>query len=238
MSGGAGASSAGSAGAAGGGGASGSGGAAAGGAGVGGAGAKAGGNGSGGCESFVPCCDATGKSVQPACVGGFPQCPPGSAFPASGVCMPSTACTPTSACGTGAYCDYPDDLCGAGAVGVCKPKPLGCDASFAPICGCDGQVASSDCAAQSNGVDRSAKGGCAVPPKTFACGPIFCQGAPLQYCAHDVSDVAGQPDGWACKSAPPACSGAPSCGCLAKEPCGASCSGDSMGNWTLTCAGG
>lgn len=221
--------------------AAGSGGGAAGGggAGAGTAGAAAGQGGSPPCESFVPCCDGKGNPVTPTCKNGVPECPPGSAFPSSGVCMPpSPGCSPTQPCGSDAWCDYPDDLCGKGAKGVCKQKTTGCDLTYAPVCGCDGKVASNTCAANAAGVDVSAAGGCAPPMGTFACGPSFCEQSPSQYCLHELSDVGGVPDTWQCNPAPDACKVGPSCGCLKGLPCATSCTGDAKGNWTLTCGGG
>ena len=192
----------------------------------------------GGCESLVPCCDASGNPVNPVCNSGSPACPPGSAFPPTGICTPTnTSCTPQKPCAADEWCDYNDNLCGAGEPGSCKKRPQGCDLMYAPICACDGSVAGNECAAQSGGSDVNGKGGCKPPQAMFACGQIFCSVA-QQYCERATSDVGGWPDSYSCKTLPAACATAPSCGCLMNEPCGTLCEGDSMGNLTVTCPGG
>ncbi len=63
-------------------------------------------------------------------------------------------------CPEGEYCDFDDAACGAAGVpGVCRPRPELCDASNAPVCGCDGRSYDSDCAAAAAGVDAGACGG-------------------------------------------------------------------------------
>jgi hypothetical protein len=52
------------------------------------------------------------------------------------------------------YCDYPDETCGAGDFqGECKPRPTFCDIGGKEVCGCDGQLHTSACAAAMIGVD-------------------------------------------------------------------------------------
>jgi hypothetical protein len=108
---------------------------------------------------------------------------------------------------------------------------------WAPVCGCQGFVASNQCDAYAAGVDLDAEGNCKPADGTFSCGSSLCI-VPGFYCEHSVSDVGGTPDGFTCKPTPPACTTAPSCGCLKNEPCGDWCSADAMGDWTLTCPGG
>lgn len=107
-----------------------------------------------------------------------------------------------------------------------------------PVCGCDGMVYTNECEAQSAGVDVDADGQCEPPPGGFPCGPNFCQTA-AQYCLHQISDVAGEPDFYACVDLPAACQqmAVPTCDCLAMEACGDMCSqsGDGL---MLTCPGG
>lgn len=207
--------------------------------GAGAGGAPGGSGGSGGfCESFVPCCDEDGNPVSPICPSGMPECPPGSAFPPSGTCQPTTIdCGPAKPCGADEWCDYPDNLCGKGQPGTCKPKPQGCDFSYAPVCTCDQSVVGNECAAQSVGKDVSGVGGCKPPESMFACGPVFCS-AGQQYCQRVTSDIGGWPDDYACLLMPSACGAAPSCACLAQEPCGSMCEANAQGNLTLTCPGG
>lgn len=209
-------------------------------AGSGGSGATAGSGGSGGfCESFVPCCDSSGNEVSPICPSGMPECPPGASWPppGTGMCSGSSTCSPQKPCASDEYCDYSDDLCGAGDDGTCKKRPQGCGLLYAPVCGCDGNVAGNECSAQSAGQDVSAKGGCTPPSGTFGCGMLFCN-VGTQYCQHSVSDVGGWPDSFSCNELPSSCGSAASCACLAGETCGTWCDTDAGGNLKLTCPGG
>ena len=63
-------------------------------------------------------------------------------------------------CGGNEWCDYPDDLCGAGMNGVCMPQPMVCNLIFAPHCGCDGADHSNACVANANGTDIDHPGNC------------------------------------------------------------------------------
>jgi hypothetical protein len=209
--------------------------------GSGGSGGSSGTGGSGGgipCEGFVPCCDSQGNPVSPICPGGGPaECPPGTTVPPTGICGGDETCSPTMPCSSAEFCDYPDDLCGAGASGTCAPRPEGCEFLYAPVCGCDGAVHSNACAGQTTGSDVSATGGCAPPGGEFACGPLFCQTG-SEYCLRGVSDVGGIPDQYECRPVPPDCGTAPSCACLANEPCGDWCETLAPGAILLTCPGG
>ena len=147
-------------------------------------------------------------------------------------------CSPAQPCAADEYCDYPDDRCGEGVSGKCQPRPVPCDLAYVPVCACDGQTHGNACGARAAGADLNAKGGCPPPVGMFVCGPRFCLAAPKQYCQHAVSDVGGTADEYICKAAPEECAFAPSCGCVKNEPCGAGCTGDKMGNMTLTCPGG
>ncbi len=141
-------------------------------------------------------------------------------------------------CGADEYCDYQDDRCGADdGTGVCTPKPQGCPDIYMPVCACDGTVAGNACDANSQGQDISVLGGCTAPDGMFACGAGFCDKA-TSYCQRTTSDVGGYPDSFTCAPLPDACAGgAPTCACLAAEPCGNMCV-EADGGLTLTCPGG
>jgi hypothetical protein len=210
-----------------------------GGASTGGTGASSGSGGGGGCTSLVPCCDASGNPVNHQCQNGMPVCPPGASFPSAGFCTPSTsgACNPATPCSATEYCDYPDNLCGTGAEGTCKPKPTGCDFNYAPVCTCDGTIASNECAGYTAGNDIDAENDCPPPTNTFACGNVFCQ-VGFEYCQRAVSDVGGEPDTYACKPVPDSCGKTPICSCLVNEPCGQWCQSSGLAQLMLTCPGG
>jgi hypothetical protein len=147
--------------------------------------------------------------------------------PPSGLCggLIPVECKPTE------YCDYADNSCGiADAPGICKRRPDACPLVDRPVCGCDGQIHSSDCIAFSDGFDLSANGGCSLPATSFACGYAVCE-LSTQYCRRDVK-ATDDADVYQCVNLPQACT---SCPCLRSEPCGESCTGDARTGLTLTC---
>ena len=147
-------------------------------------------------------------------------------------------CRDNSHCKKSDYCRIDGACKVTGAkLGRCEPRPRGCDLLYAPVCVCDGTVADNECAGQAGGQDLNAANGCTPPADYFSCGTMFCLLA-SQYCRHEVSDVGGVPDGFSCHSLPGGCGGAPSCSCVAGEPCGDICAGDAQAGLTLTCPGG
>ena len=65
-------------------------------------------------------------------------------------------------CSDDEYCAYePGDLCGqADAQSVCRTRPVACDASFMPVCGCDGETYSNGCSANAAGQGVMSEGEC------------------------------------------------------------------------------
>ncbi len=66
-----------------------------------------------------------------------------------------------ASCNKDEWCDYPTSSCGgADDEGVCRPRPSGCDLSYAPVCGCNGKTYPNECAANQQGMDIRTKGPC------------------------------------------------------------------------------
>jgi hypothetical protein len=143
-----------------------------------------------------------------------------------------------SPCGAGTSCHFSDQQCGDGDVGVCVVDTAACSDIFAPVCGCDGNVYSNPCEAQS--VDVDGRGSCDdAPPGRFACGPVFCVTGEA-YCRRIVSDVSGFPDDFTCEAFPVSCAADPSCACLeasGTEGCVDQCS-DEPDGVLVVCPGG
>lgn len=173
---------------------------------------------------------ATGTSTTGT--GGCTDCQGGGGAAAGG-----GGCGPSDPCGVGEYCDYSDDLCGAGVSGTCKPRPGACPAVDEPTCGCDGAVHGNACSANGDGTDVANSAGCQPPQGMFECGAGFCQHGG-DYCQVSTSDVGGEPSSYGCKPLPAGCGATPTCGCVATEPCSSLCEVGPMGDVTLTCPGG
>jgi hypothetical protein len=67
-------------------------------------------------------------------------------------------------CGETEFCSFePDAICGrADATGICQPRPTECPPGE-PLCGCDGVLYASECAANLSGVSADPDGVCAAP---------------------------------------------------------------------------
>jgi hypothetical protein len=146
---------------------------------------------------------------------------------ASVVAAAETTCLSNAACASGAHCVFSPGLCGRGPTpGVCRARPASCDGARALVCGCDGNVYESDCAAHAAGVDLAVMGGCPTAiPDWAPCGPRFCD-VRTTYCEIYLSDVFEIPTTYTCRPLPASCrpsvdgGAAPSCSCFPPStPC-------------------
>ncbi|EDM73575.1 hypothetical protein PPSIR1_18402 [Plesiocystis pacifica SIR-1] len=147
------------------------------------------------------------------------------------------SCASPEECGPDEWCDFPDDLCGAGQLGECLPRPDECDGLDVEICGCDGNAHIAGCEA-AEGVDRSNDTSmCETPEGAHVCGELFCP-SDSYYCQQAMLDGENPgPDVFSCRELPEACSGSEDCACLAEETCGSFCE-FADGHFTLICPGG
>jgi Kazal-type serine protease inhibitor domain len=109
----------------------------------------------GGCSSIIaPVCGCDGATYPNACAAhekGVTVSRDGACTTSTTICggFPGTPCAATE------YCDYGTGYpCGgADNTGVCRPRPLVCSPIAGTVCGCDGKVYESKCAANANGTD-------------------------------------------------------------------------------------
>jgi hypothetical protein len=175
------------------------------------------------CASCPPiphgCCKPDGSLAVASCVNGAWTCPPGGTIFGEGNCKPPTVCAPSLPCALGERCVDPSSSCGQSSVaGACAPIPSSCNDPPQPVCGCDGGVYASACAAALAGVDIGVER-CKPPPGQFACGPLLCKNAG-QICRKTL--VNGGPATYACVPTPPNCPegcGCKLCACACSEQC-------------------
>jgi hypothetical protein len=90
---------------------------------------------------------------------------------------PPTVCTPTLPCPGNQHSTYADHFCGAGVAGTCVANVSCNGAPAATVCGCNGEIYSSRCAATQHDADPAIPATCTNPVGTYRCGDIFCPSA-------------------------------------------------------------
>jgi hypothetical protein len=89
----------------------------------------------------------------------------------------SSPCATTSDCAADEFCEETGYACADDAsLRVCVERPSSCEGVVAePVCGCDGQVYASLCAAAVEGVSAALySNACEPPPGSVRCGWTFC----------------------------------------------------------------
>ncbi len=184
------------------------------------------------------CCAPDGTKYYPTCPDyAAPVCPAGTELvlnlgePCPGAPPPAPGCELTG-CESTEVCSFADWSCGS-TVGDCRPKPVACDAIYAPVCGCDANVYENECLAHLAGVDLGTD--CKAPSGYALCGTSYCL-VGTEYCRVTVNGP-GAERVWVseCIGLPSGCGTAPSCSCLAGEPCGDQCSEGLGGVPKLSC---
>src|ERR1700744_236503 len=80
---------------------------------------------------------------------------PANAVPVGAVCGGFLG-TP---CDSGSFCNFPEGRCGRfDMIGRCDRIPQICNRIFKPVCGCNGQTYSNDCARMAAGVSKAHDG--------------------------------------------------------------------------------
>ena len=142
-------------------------------------------------------------------------------------------------CAAGELCHWDFASCGRpyGAPNAtdspgCQAPDAACNAQ-PPVCGCDGKVYASKCAAHAAGVDTWWEG-CTAPAGYFKCGDKFCRLA-TEICHEDLGDTG---DRWSSCEPRPACDTGTLCDCLDATDCngaGPHCKNDGQGRVTEAC---
>jgi hypothetical protein len=125
-------------------------------------------------------------------------------------------------CPAGTYCD--DKACEmTGRLAECLPLPTDCEPGDRQVCGCDGQLHDSPCAAiqasgqswcwdgEACGFDITSQIVCELPPGTFPCGNFFCD-VTTEFCDRWVCLAGTQVS--RCAPLPDGCGDPPDCACI------------------------
>jgi len=143
----------------------------------------------------------------------------------------SELCESNDDCSADAFCKPGGYACDDDFDDTCTSRPSDCSSSpTKPVCGCDGVVYESRCAAEAAGVGTTLyNSSCTPPAGTFSCGNTFCT-IDQEICVEQLEVMLD------CFAYPQGCDpSAPSCATCTPEDLPGNCSCSDAEGFTITC---
>lgn len=121
-------------------------------------------------DLYAPVCGCDGKTYSSSCEAAAQ----GVNISSDGPCKEPKPCGgfAGSQCSDNEYCAYEGDCGIADRSAVCKVRPSACDASYDPVCGCDGKTYGNTCLAAVAGFGYLHRGACEAPSGSCRVGDV------------------------------------------------------------------